>query len=500
MVLRLTTEIYPVFIPFGLIGLYRYIWYLIKIAGWLMYRPIKPKLHPKYISSRDVTIVVPTIDAGEEFIEAAHSWLVNKPKEILIITEEKMKGPLQELAQKVDPERIRVLTVGKANKRVQMVEGIKNTHTDILVFADDDAIWRPDLLRWVLACYEDDLMGGVGTQQRVKCMGKRLTVWEVLAAFRLTQRNIEIAASCHIDNGICCLSGRTAAYRTCILKDPAFMHGFTNDFWLGKYPLNSGDDKFLTRWMVSHGWKMWAQVCNEAELLSTFKDNWRFLKQVLRWTRNTWRSDFRSLFTERFIWTRHPYTAFSMIDKFFSPFTLLSGPVTITYACVKGYPLPIWVIVISYLVWLMITRALKLIPHWLQRPQDIIHIPAWILFSYYFVIMKIYALFTLHVVAWGTRAGVDPMDDKKKEKEEVQEDEKSIARPPSVFFSPTRGNCDSLLISCPVVNGAGPETLRRQYGPYNSHAAPFSSPYSRVYPSNHQRQSCITDAISIDLK
>jgi hypothetical protein len=69
------------------------------------------------------------------------------------------------------------------------------------------------------------------------------------------------------------------------------------------------------RWMVSHGWNTYIQVCPEAELLSTMKPDWRFLKQVLRWTRNTWRSDIRSIFKERYIWTRHPYVAYCMIDK-----------------------------------------------------------------------------------------------------------------------------------------------------------------------------------------
>ena len=35
--------------------------------------------------------------------------------------------------------------------------------------------------------------------------------------------------------------------------------------------------------------------------------------------------------------------------------------------------------------------------------------PAWILFGYYFAIMKIYALCTLHETGWGTRTGIaDP--------------------------------------------------------------------------------------------
>ena len=54
--------------------------------------------------------------------------------------------------------------------------------------------------------------------------------------------------------------------------------------------------------------------------------------------------------------------------------------------------------IISYFVWLLATRTAKLLPHLWHRPQDVIHIPAFILFGYYFSIMKIYALFTLHEV------------------------------------------------------------------------------------------------------
>ncbi|KAG0030931.1 hypothetical protein BGZ82_007197 [Podila clonocystis] len=406
--LQLTKDTFAVFIPLGLVGFYRYLWFTIKLFAYFFYRPMKPKENPTYRPEYDVTIVVPTIDAGEEFKEAAHSWLVNNPKEIIIITETKMREPLQELANSVDPSRIRVLTVPKANKRLQMVEGIRNTTSEIVVFADDDAIWAPTTLEYILACFEDPNMGGVGTSQTVKSVGRYQTVWEVLAGFRLTIRNIEIAASTHIDGGVCCLSGRTAAYRTCILQDPQFQYEFTHDFWLGKYPLNSGDDKFLTRWMVYHGWNTYVQVCKEAELLSTFKDNWRFVKQVLRWTRNTWRSDFRSLFTERRIWSRHPYVAFTMVDKIFNPITLLSGPISVMAMMIKGdFHLPIWDIIISYIVWLMMTRIVKLLPHLFKRPQDIIWVPAFLIFGYYFAIMKIYALFTLHEVGWGTRAGID---------------------------------------------------------------------------------------------
>jgi hypothetical protein len=105
-------------------------------------------------------------------------WVAGNPKEIIIVTKESMLGPLQELANSVDPERIRVLTMPFANKRLQMAHGILHTTTDIIVFADDDAIWPPTLLLYVL---EDQKTGGVGTSQRVQPVGDRMTVWEVLA-------------------------------------------------------------------------------------------------------------------------------------------------------------------------------------------------------------------------------------------------------------------------------------------------------------------------------
>ncbi len=383
-----------------------------------------------------------------------------------------MRGELQELANAVDPERIRVLTVPYANKRLQMSHGIKHTTTDIIVFADDDAIWPPTLLPYMLACFEDQKVGGVGTSQRVMQVGARMTVWEVLAAFRLTIRNIEISSSTHIDGGVCCLSGRTAAYRTIILKDPEFLHGFTHDYWLGKYQLNSGDDKFLTRWMVSHGWTTYIQCCKEAEILSTMKPNWRFLKQVLRWTRNTWRSDLRSLFMERYIWTAHPYVAYTMVisTSIRKSSSVLNPTCRWTSCSIRShfwlvlYSLRTWCskaqnlwmradiiclggtshvyglfshlfmryssrnVILCYIVWLTVTRTLKLLPHLWHQPSHIIYVPAFILFGYYFAIMKVYALLTLHEVracfslswkvfqfflnsqtGWGTRAGIgDP--------------------------------------------------------------------------------------------
>lgn len=68
--LRIVSSIY-----LHLARFYRYLWFFARIAASLTYRPIPLPKNPTYIASEDVTIIVPTIDAGEEFKDAAHAPL-----------------------------------------------------------------------------------------------------------------------------------------------------------------------------------------------------------------------------------------------------------------------------------------------------------------------------------------------------------------------------------------------------------------------------------------
>lgn len=45
----------------------RYFWYIIRLFARAAYRPIPLPEYPTYFAHEDVTIIVPTIDAGEEF-------------------------------------------------------------------------------------------------------------------------------------------------------------------------------------------------------------------------------------------------------------------------------------------------------------------------------------------------------------------------------------------------------------------------------------------------
>ncbi len=84
------------FIPLGFIGIYRWLWYVVKIIAYLLYKPKQPNtINPKFTCKRDVTIIVPTIDNGPEIKEAIETWVKSNPYEIIFVTIEKNVKPLE---------------------------------------------------------------------------------------------------------------------------------------------------------------------------------------------------------------------------------------------------------------------------------------------------------------------------------------------------------------------------------------------------------------------
>lgn len=200
--------------------------------------------------------------------------------------------------------KIEVLHVDKANKRLQVCKALEEDHvnTPITVMADDDVEWPSTLMPWLLAPFEDDKIGGVGTCQRVKRIGGDLStrIYNWLGAAYIERRNFEISATHNIDGGTSCMSGRTGAYRTEILKSYSFLGGFKNEKW-GKYILNADDDNFVTRWLVAHQWKTWVQYDPECEIETTLETSTKFLYQCTRWARSNWRSNWTSLVHEQYV-------------------------------------------------------------------------------------------------------------------------------------------------------------------------------------------------------
>jgi hyaluronan synthase len=159
----------------------------------------------------------------------------------------------------------------------------------------------------------------------------------------------------------------------------------------------SGDDKRLTSLILMRGHR--AVLQRSARVWSTFPGTPRvFFKQRLRWARNTWRSDLRALFIDRWAW-RYPFLAYSMIDKAVGSFTLLAAPTFMTLALIRQD----WTFVMLLGIWWWISRAVKMLPHLRRRPLSFFLIPPFVLLSFAMAVVKLGALATIRRQRWLTR-------------------------------------------------------------------------------------------------
>ncbi|KAL2351511.1 polysaccharide synthase Cps1 [Cryomyces antarcticus] len=396
--------------------LFRYIRLIINVISHWTFKPIPPPDDPTY-TSQDVTVIIPSITGdGDELRETIRGCLNANPFEVILVTVDANLKRAYAMAAAIHSKKIRVLSVTQANKRRQMSRAIPEVLTSITVFADDDVIWPPKVLKWMLAPFEDPKMGGVGTNQSLR-RGENLSftgwVWDYLGSIYLRRRNFDISACTHMDGGLPCLSGRTVAYRTHILQDPDFTFDFTNETWRS-YQLNADDDNFITRWMVSHHWKTYVQYHKECEVQTTLERGPKYIKQCLRWLRSNWRSNLTSMFVERGVWRQQPWSTYAVQQTTLTGWPLLidSALVCLCWRITRPYTLDEKVFYRGLLIaWIIFSKIVKNLEHYVRYPVDLLLLPIGIGFAYlHGSVLKLYALFTLDVTAWGSRDGADNDD------------------------------------------------------------------------------------------
>lgn len=375
-------------IPIGLIGLFRWLMWLAKRIPAMFYRPI----HNSYNCT--ATIVTPVYNEDPVlFRKAIESWIANKPDQIIAVVDVTDTTCMQIAAEY---PQVQVIPIDIPGKRPALAAGVDATTTDIVVLVDSDVIWEHDVLAKIKMPFADPEIGGVGTRQNMyPSNGKTATLWERIADIYLDIRYAdEVPATTIMGRAVSCLSGRTAAYRTTLLK--RVRTAFLNETFMGR-PCMSGDDKRYTCLVLQSGYRTWNQL--NARVYSTFNPKFKgFQKQRIRWSRNSFRSDLRALW-QGWVW-QHPYLAIMLIDKTIAPFTLLLGPITLLIAAAVGA----WQLVVALLVWWLVSRTFKILPHLLRRPADWLILPIFIAVTYYMSLVKAYALLTINEHKWLTRA------------------------------------------------------------------------------------------------
>jgi hyaluronan synthase len=179
-----------------------------------------------------------------------------------------------------------------------------------------------------------------------------------------------------------------------------------SETFLGKHCI-SGEDKCLTRLIQECGWKVKYQGSARIQTVGA-AGLATFYKQQIRWTRNSWRSDLKTLFS-RWVWKREKFFALHLVDRFIQPFTLFLGPVYIVLSLILGH----WLVALLLLFWFHVSRAIKIYPHLRHTPSEILILPMYVAILYTLGVLKIYAFVTMNQQGWVTRLKKEHMVNKR---------------------------------------------------------------------------------------
>jgi hyaluronan synthase len=378
------------FIPLGVVGAWRWSVWLIKKIISLFYRSPVKAFHEGTLA-----IVTPVYNENPKVFETAlYSWLQSgEPQEIIAVidyTDKKCIAVFEKFAR--TRELARLIITEKPGKRTALADGVKAAHSEFVALVDSDTIWFGSMKDTILSPFADPQVGGVSTRQDIynpDTLSKKL--FQINLSNRYFNEMPFLAAS---GDAVTCLSGRTAIYRRSAII--GFMDELVNEKFLGEQMI-SGDDKTLTRLVQGAGWKV-KYIRDAVVYTPGFAEIKPFLLQLVRWSRNSWRSDLITL-SEGWVWKRNKILALHMIDRFFQPFTILLGPVYFVVSLALGY----WKIALALFIWWLFSRSIKVYRHLKSHPRDIFIMPDYVLFTFVSALIKLYALLTVARQGWITR-------------------------------------------------------------------------------------------------
>lgn len=380
-----------IYSPLGVIGVWRW-------SVWLWQKVIQYRYEPvpeNYEASRlSLSIVTPVYNEDpKNFPDTLLSWLANGPQEIIAVidyTDTECIRVFREFA--ADHPEAHLIVTEEPGKRPALAKGARVAKGDIVALVDSDTRWDRNIRGKLLAPFADRAVGGVAPRQAVLVPD---TFAKKLFSIRLDLRYLhEFRYLGVVSDALTCLSGRTALYRREALIP--VLDGLVNETFFGR-PCISGDDKQLTFLLQKQGWKTRYQQ-NACVRTPGMPRLITYLRQGLRWGRNSWRTDLRMIGSS-WTWKRDPLFGYHLIDRMVQPFTLLLGPIYLGVALSLEHFLAASILV----TWWIVSRGVRVYPHLKEHPRDIFFVPFYAVSIYPIAILKIYAFFTLDYQSWITR-------------------------------------------------------------------------------------------------
>lgn len=388
------------YVPLSVIGLWRWSFWLVRRFCATLYRPVTepwPADQPKL----SVSIITPVYNEDPEVFRAAmQSWLDNGANEIIAVIDKSNTRHIIDFERRYinNPAvkaNCRMLVTPKPGKRAALCDGIEMAKGDLICLVDSDTIWSDDVIEKTLPYFLDPWVGGATVAQRIQNPDNVANVMFDLLLYSRYREEVPFLLG--VGKVFNTLSGRTAFYRREALLNDRYdnVHLLRHEFFMTTRGI-SGDDKRLTHLIIQQGWHT-AYVAGPVVLTPGLNSIRKFLKQRLRWTRNSWRADLRAV-GKGWVW-RHPALAVFMVDRFIQPIFMLLGPVVMTFALVRHE----WLFAGILLAWWLVSRWVRVFGYFRAYPKRLVYLPAYIAYGYINAIIKIYALATLIENSWATR-------------------------------------------------------------------------------------------------
>ncbi|KAI0390678.1 putative polysaccharide synthase Cps1 [Xylariaceae sp. FL0594] len=388
----------------GLFGL-RYARNIVGIPTVLIARTKVAEMPSRY-SAKDVSVIIPTTAKSLRELEKCLATVTAcSPAAIFIITNEASIGLVNKLLCSFSEQPITLLNVAKFNKREQILKALPLVRTPISILADDDVRWPPGFLEYLLPIFNDPVVGAGGPRQSVR-REPNPSFWNFLGICYLERRAWNNMATNMVDGSISTLSGRTAAYRTGIIQTSDFEAYFMKERG-GQGKPNSGDDKALTQYVYSQGWKIALQPDSRATIETTLERDCRYMLQCVRWARSHWSGNFAVMKEETYWYSRQYLWGlyYIYISQFQVPVVLFDGLLFFLLSIMveQASQFTANLCYAALTTWILFMKVVKLIPHFCKFPADIRFIPVSILFCYVHGFLSLYGAFTMHYTGWGSQ-------------------------------------------------------------------------------------------------
>ncbi len=370
-----------VFIVFGIIGAWRYGWWLLNFARSLYYRKVDyPRLRQaaeqaqRMSSPGRVFFLVTTYKVDRKVTRKVYeavfqcALVSGRRVDVIasIVEDEDAEIIRRVFEETVESEHIRIEIIKAAptGKRDALVVGLRSiaehqpNAQDILVVVDGDSVVPWDLIPRAAPFFSLGRHVGALTTDEI-CEAPTASFWyRRWFDLRFAQRQM-LMCSLGLSRRVLTLTGRTSLFRANLATDPTFIRQIQLDWidhWrLGTFTFVTGDDKSSWYWLLKNGYHMLylpdvTVTAYESQPSGSFVGS--SVSLMRRWFGNMLRTNGRALqISPRKIgW----FTWWSILDQRVSMWTGLTGS---TFALLATALKSVWVAPI-YLLWVLASRYL----------------------------------------------------------------------------------------------------------------------------------------------